>query len=60
MNYDKKKICIVCKKDKLVIEFWWVSENLDGWLNKCKICQKVQDDQWKVEQVEYVKNYFIF
>jgi hypothetical protein len=56
---NKRKICFVCKKNKLLTEFYSHPKMPDGTVNKCKECSKIAGkENWnlkKTEKLEYDK-----
>lgn len=53
----KKKICFICGQEKELINFYKHSGMTDGILGKCKECTKKQALQYRLENIEKVREY---
>lgn len=52
-----RKVCITCKVEKDISEFYTHSRMADGHLNKCKECCKKHSNERRVRKLEEIREY---
>tara|TARA_R110001632_G_scaffold232527_1_gene373531 strand:- start:441 stop:974 length:534 start_codon:yes stop_codon:yes gene_type:complete len=55
----KMKCCGKCKADKPLIEFYKDKKSRDGRQNRCKLCNKVNNKQYNIDNPNYQKQYHL-
>lgn len=59
MEKVDKKICKICKEEKVFSDFHREARYTDGYLNKCKVCRKNNlNIEERVDKKQYLRNYY--